>query len=590
MSQRYVTLNSQLDVVSPRDPSASPERLIVTEGTSIAKHGDTEVNRIAAIGPEETLTALGGIPGEQLVIKFWVEPKAHTPRREAGLHSLHSLNEAIREGIVPVIAMGHFEDDDSRKAKEPSFKAFEIMPYAGKDLQAFLDKKLGYFGAKKGLDAMLPAARALLSIHSYREPGSSYPTELAHRDIKPSNLFVLDSSEEPNYKLASSDSQQSSWAPVVRIGDFGFLYVHTHSDSVTSTSYFGQSDFWTPPEAYDLLSYEDDMTIGAKAAPAVADPQGRDTWSFAATLFFAMTAEHPWQEIEGIRRKPPIGFNWAKFIATHEEPDSTAFYLLDVRLADAIRKCLRPHGSRYPLEELVKVMEDVITNPQAPSPPEEPSVLQSVGVGDSGFETSSGLPAPAPPEPADGSVPSPASYPRPAQASARKQQKGPGTGAALLLALGLLLGLLFIPLAVPKASPQVSETSSATPQASPEVTPAAVTTPTPAPIPEGYMDLGDNIAYKWGPNPEGCLENDRGCVNIDVISVDPRGCPLGADVLVTSLTDDKVSIFDVAVVHTPALHPSVPATVYVGRAKALPAGSTKAYFHGVQASCRPAKG
>ena len=444
MSQRYVVGNSELDVVSPRDPSASPARLVVTEGANIWKHGTTEVNRIADIGPNETLAALGGVPGEQLVIKLWVEPKAFTPRREAGLQSLQSLNEAIREGIVPVIAMGHFEDDDSRKAKEPSFKAFEIMPYAGNDLQAFLDKKRGYFGSKKGLEAMLPAARALLSIHSYREPASSYPTELAHRDIKPSNLFVLDSSDVPNYKLAASHSQQSDWAPAVRIGDFGFLYVHTHSDSVTSTSYFGQSDFWTPPEAYDLLSYEDDTTIGTKAAPAVADPQGRDTWSFAATLFFAMTAEHPWQEIEGIRRKPPIGFNWAKFIATHEEPDSTAFFLLDERLADAIRKCLRPHGTRYPLEELVKVMEEVISNPHDPSPPEVSSAQLLEDSEESRFDTSPVIPGPT-----TAPFPGPDSSPTPAQAPSPKQKKGPGVGAMILVTLGIIVGFLLIPLAAP---------------------------------------------------------------------------------------------------------------------------------------------
>jgi serine/threonine protein kinase len=339
-----------LALSSPHDVSGDLHSLTFVQGDKINKHGTADVFEIFDPSPRSALRALGIPEGEHLVVKYGREAKRHTPRREAAIRAIHRLSDTDKAGLVPVLAMGTAELRDGASSNAWEVETQEIMPWAGHNLENWTDRNRGHH--KVQLRAMLPAARALLAIHAIDQDSHERGTIMAHRDIKPSNLFVLNPDDD-NYAYAIARQPDLDGLPLIRIGDYGLLYAHDPSRLATTTSIGGASLLWSPPEAFPRSANDE--------GPMVNVPQARDHWCFAAVLFFALTGQHPWTEIEHERHKEKMspGFSYVDFLIANPVPTSPLFAQLDTRLADAIKGCLAPLNRRHRLDELLPIMEEL---------------------------------------------------------------------------------------------------------------------------------------------------------------------------------------------------------------------------------------
>lgn len=343
------TLNLTFKAPGTRIPLT--RRFRITEGVTEGYTSHSVVNHVIQDGGAGSFLKVP--QGTKLVLKWSVESKSMSKRREAALAAMRELRERRPRsmvGLVPLYGVCIQADESSRQKTAglmDPVSFYELMPHAGKTLEHFIqDEGVGGWGKRGELAAvssMLAPARALVEIHGLTATEASFGGAAAHRDIKPSNLFVLRQGE-PGFQSAIHPWKSYHDAHLVRIGDFGLFYFTNHDPDATETTNAAFSGYWSPPEVADR--------------EALKSPQSRDVWSFAATLFFALTGEHPWASIEKGRLNG-MSRHEAAHIMRNEisEPDSPRFDEIHPRLKEVIRECLGPPNQRPSMGVIVQVMQ-----------------------------------------------------------------------------------------------------------------------------------------------------------------------------------------------------------------------------------------
>lgn len=155
MNSRTRTLGRKsLAISSPHDASGNLHSLTFVQGDKINKHGTADVFEIFDTSPHSTLKELGIPEGEHLVVKYGREAKRHTHRREAAIRAIHRLSDSDKAGLVPVLAMGTSELRDGASSNAWEVETQEIMPWAGHNLENWIDRNRGHL--RVHLRAMLP--------------------------------------------------------------------------------------------------------------------------------------------------------------------------------------------------------------------------------------------------------------------------------------------------------------------------------------------------------------------------------------------------------------------------------------------------
>jgi serine/threonine protein kinase len=294
---------------------------------------------------------LGTPPGTPLVCRAITEAEYLTKKRAAALTAISKIRAskpAATLGLVPVLALGH--------PMGPEFALFrvtvEIMPNAGVALAAAISSTGGEAAwnlrEAEVLAAMKPAADSLALIHTIGSNDTGFGAVTGHRDIKPQNLIVLWNTD-PGFQEALATAKVLGGPlhnlPLVRIADMGGLYTRSYDPKDTRTAQRRATAGWSAPE------YFDDVGV-------VTDIKAADVWSFGATLFFALTGEHPWTAITEAR----YNVSEAQFRRiTEAREDSDAFARLSPEVAELLHRCFYKFPETRPsMSEITAVLDEII--------------------------------------------------------------------------------------------------------------------------------------------------------------------------------------------------------------------------------------